>query len=84
MVEVRVCVGTSCHLNGSYNVVQDIQQMIEQYELHEKIDFEAIFCMKECQAKGVSIKVGEEAYRIEPDQVKSFFTDKVMSLIRQD
>lgn len=81
MVEVRVCVGTSCHLNGSYNVVQDIQQMIEQYELHEEIDFEAIFCMKECQAKGVSIKVGENAYRIEPDQVKGFFTDKVMSLI---
>ncbi len=78
MVEVRVCVGTSCHLNGSYNVVQDIQQLIEQHSLHEQLNFEAIFCMKQCQAKGVSIKVDDEEFRIEPSQVKEFFEEKIM------
>ena len=81
MVEVRVCVGTSCHLNGSYNVVQDLQQLIEQYSLHEQLNFEAIFCMKQCQAKGVSIKVDNEEFRIEPNQVKEFFVEKIMSRI---
>ncbi len=79
MVEVRVCVGTSCHLNGSYNVVQDIQQLIEQHSLHDKLNFEAIFCMKQCQAKGVSIKVDNEEFRIEPNQVKEFFLENIMS-----
>ena len=79
MVEVRVCVGTSCHLNGSYNVVQDIQQLIEQHSLHEQLNFEAIFCMKQCRAKGVSIKVDNDEFRIEPNQVKEFFEEKIMS-----
>ena len=79
MVEVRVCVGTSCHLNGSYNVVQDIQQLIEQHSLHEQLNFEAIFCMKQCQAKGVSIKVDNKEFRIEPNQVKDFFVENIMT-----
>ena len=29
MIEVNVCIGTACHLRGSYNVVQTFQQMIE-------------------------------------------------------
>jgi NADH:ubiquinone oxidoreductase subunit E len=82
MIEVRVCVGTCCHLSGSYNVIQDFQQLIEEYSLHEIVTLEAIFCMKQCGAKGVAIKVDEEVYRVESNQVKEFFHDKIMSKIK--
>jgi len=81
MVDIRVCVGTSCHLNGSYNVVQEIQQLIEEHSLHEEIEFEAVFCAKQCQATGVSIKVNDDSYRVEPTQVNEFFHEKIMSRI---
>lgn len=81
MVEVKVCIGTSCHLNGSYNVVQGIQQLVEEYSLHDKIDLEAYFCMKQCQNKGVSITVNEEKFRVEPEQVNAFFLEHIKSKI---
>jgi len=53
MLELSVCIGSSCHLKGSYNIIQLFQQMMEEYALHDKIDFKANFCMKECQGGGV-------------------------------
>jgi NADH:ubiquinone oxidoreductase subunit E len=81
MVEIRVCIGTSCHLNGSYNVVQGLQQMIEENSLHEKINLEALFCMKQCNKKGVSIKVDSDSYRVLPENVKEFILEHIMNRI---
>ncbi len=79
MVELGVCIGTSCHLNGSYNVVQTFQQLIEEYALHDKIEFKAYFCMKECKSNGVSVSVGEENYRIEPENAGDFFRNTILA-----
>ncbi len=78
MVTVNVCIGTSCHLNGSYNVVQTFQQQIEEYNLHEKVELNAYFCMKECQNKGVSVSVDNENYRVEPENAMTFFNETVL------
>lgn len=82
MVEVNVCIGTSCHLNGSYNVVQTIQQLIEEYSLHDKINIEAFFCMKQCQRNGVSISVDGVNYRIEPENTRTFFLENIKSKVK--
>jgi len=82
MVEINVCIGTSCHLNGSYNIVQTFQQLIEEYSLHDKIDFKANFCMKQCQNKGVSVTIDGEAYRIGPEDVRELFQCTVLSKLK--
>lgn len=81
MVEINVCIGTSCHLNGSYNVVQSFQQLIEEYAIHEKVALNAYFCMKECNNKGVSVNIDGEVFRIEPDKAKELFQNNVLSKV---
>ncbi len=78
MVELNVCVGTSCHLNGSYNVVQTFEQLIEEYSLHDEIEFRANFCMKQCQNQGVSVAVDGEDYRVEPEKAGEFFENIIL------
>ena len=34
-MKITVCIGSSCHLKGSYNVIQAFQQMIEEGRLVE-------------------------------------------------
>lgn len=82
MVEIGVCVGTSCHLNGSYNVVQTFRQFIEEYGLHEKVEVKACFCLKQCQNKGVSVTVDKTAYRIEPENAGAFFEETIRKHIK--
>lgn len=82
MVAINVCIGTSCHLNGSYNVVQTFQQLIEEFELHEKIEFNAYFCMKQCNNKGVSVTVDEEVFRLEPENAREFFQTTILGKVK--
>lgn len=76
MAEINVCIGTSCHLNGSYNVVQTFQQLIEEYNLHDEIEMNAFFCMKQCNNKGVSVSIDGENFRIESDNAVDFFKSR--------
>ena len=38
MTTIKICVGTSCHLKGSYNIVTTFQQLIEENRLHGQVD----------------------------------------------
>lgn len=80
---MNVCVGSSCHLKGSYNVIQTFQQMIEAKELYDKVEMKAQFCMKQCQT-GVSVAIGDKFYSVSPETAKSFFESTVISQIKKD
>lgn len=80
MVELSVCIGSSCHLKGSYNIIQLFQQMIEENRLHDKVDFKANFCMRECQGTGVAVSVNGTAYHIQQETAREFFKDTIMPL----
>lgn len=81
MVDLQVCIGSSCHLKGSYNIIQTFQQLIEQEGLHDKVEMKAQFCMKQCQ-NGVSVAIGDEKYSVSPETAKSFFDTTVVPLTK--
>lgn len=81
MIELSVCIGSSCHLKGSYNVIQVFQQMIEDNSLHDKLDFKATFCMKQCQNKGVAVSVNGKNYDLTPETAREFFTTILMPMV---
>ncbi len=82
MVDLNVCIGSSCHLKGSYNVIQTFQQLIEERKLHELVDMKAQFCMKQCN-KGVAVAIGLEVFSVTPEHAASFFDAVVMPRIQQ-
>ncbi len=81
MTEIRVCIGSSCHLKGSYNIIQTFQQMIEEYHLHDKIVFQTGFCMRQCGHAGVTVTLNGVKHRLSPDQARSFFLENVLPLL---
>ena len=78
MLELNVCIGSSCHLKGAYNVIQVFQQLLESNNLHDQVEMKAQFCMKQCQ-KGVSVSIGEDIYSVAPENAKSFFETTILS-----
>jgi NADH:ubiquinone oxidoreductase subunit E len=82
MVEVCVCIGTSCHLKGSYNVMQTFQQIIEEKSLHDEILLKSTFCMKACAQKGVAVSVNGCTCNVAAEAAGEFFEVKVMPLVR--
>lgn len=43
MVVVKVCVGSSCHLKGSYQVIKTFERLMKQNELEKLYQFEGVF-----------------------------------------
>lgn len=55
---ISVCVGSSCHMRGSYHVIEAFKQVIEEYQLAEQVELQANFCVGECQ-RPVSVRIND-------------------------
>lgn len=58
MLQIYICVGSSCHMKGSYYIINTFQELIKQNALEGKVDIKASFCLGNC-TRGVSVKVGD-------------------------
>jgi NADH:ubiquinone oxidoreductase subunit E len=77
MLEVCVCVGSSCHIKGSYNVIQTFQQLIEEKSLHGKINFRSSFCQRQCRYPGVGVSVNGVTHHVDCEKAAEFFLAEV-------
>lgn len=59
MIRVSICVGSSCHLKGSYQIIKIFEELIREKKLEDKIELKASFCLGRC-TNGVSVNVGDE------------------------
>jgi NADH:ubiquinone oxidoreductase subunit E len=59
MLNVHICVGSSCHLKGSYQIINTFQKLITQEGLEDKVEIKASFCLGHC-TKGVSVMVDDD------------------------
>ncbi|MDD4121210.1 MAG: (2Fe-2S) ferredoxin domain-containing protein, partial [Clostridia bacterium] len=45
MVKVTVCIGSSCHMKGSRQIIEELQYLIRVDNLDENIELAGAFCM---------------------------------------
>lgn len=76
-MKVVVCIGSSCHLKGSREVVEKLQNLINDNNLKDKVTLSGKFCMGNCQ-NGVSVTVDGELFSVSPDNVEEFFKTNVL------
>ena len=74
---ITICIGSSCHLKGSRNVIQGLQKKIQENNLGSQIELNGSFCTGECE-KGVCVKIDEELFSVSPETLDTFFTDEVL------
>lgn len=82
MTEVKVCVGSSCHMKGSYQVITTFKRMIEANALGDKIALKASFCMGRCMS-GISVTVDDEAVEnVGFSNASEIFTEKILPKVK--
>lgn len=76
-MKITVCIGSSCHIKGSRQVVEGLQYLIKQNDLGDKVELAGTFCMGKCQ-QGVCVTVDGEFYSVSPETVDEFFNENVL------
>lgn len=79
MIFVQICVGSSCYLKGSQEIVEMFQQAVEQYGLEDRVVLSGSFCMGKCNREGVSIQVDDEIHTgVTPGNFREFFQTNIL------
>ena len=80
-MKVTVCIGSSCHIKGSRQVVEQLQYLIGENKLGDKVELGGTFCMGKCQ-QGVCVTVDDNFYSVTPDSVNEFFNENVLEKVK--
>ena len=80
MLKITVCIGSSCHIKGSRQVVEQLQYLISENELNEKVELGGTFCMGKCQ-QGVCVTVNDTLHSVTPETVGEFFAKEVLAKV---
>ena len=80
-MRITVCIGSSCHVKGSRQVVRTLQQLIADNKLEDKVQLGGTFCLSNCQ-KGVCVSIetltSEEFFSVSPETAEEFFRNNVL------
>ncbi len=79
-MKITVCIGSSCHVKGSRQVVRTLQQLIAENKLEDKVELGGTFCLSNCQ-KGVCVTVDGELHSVTPESVNEFFAENVLGKV---
>jgi NADH:ubiquinone oxidoreductase subunit E len=77
-MELKVCVGSACHLKGSSEVVQTFQTLIQQYKLGPKLQLKGSFCMGHCEEAAISVEFNKKVFSTTPEGAQEFFNSTVL------
>ncbi len=79
-MKITVCIGSSCHIKGSRQVVEELQYLIKENDLGDKVELGGTFCMGKCQ-QGVCVTVEDAFHSVTPETVKEFFEKEVLAKV---
>ncbi len=81
MTTVSICIGSACHLKGSYKVINKLQTILEERNLEDKVEVKAAFCIGEC-TEAVAVKINDEIFSVKDDAVEEFFEIHLLGRIK--
>lgn len=80
-MKITICIGSSCHLKGSRQIVEELQRLVADNDLKNKIELAGKFCMGNCQ-NGVCVTIDEENFSLTPEGTKGFFENEVLPRLK--
>ena len=82
---IQVCVGSSCHLKGSPEIVELLQKAVSDYHLEDEVTLAGSFCIGKCNRIGVTIQIDDDIHTgVTKECFKEFFEENVLKKIQSE
>ncbi len=80
---IQICVGSSCHIKGSPEIVELLQKAVAEHHLESEVTLAGSFCIGKCNRIGVTVQVDDEVHTgITPEGFNAFFQEHVLSKLK--
>ena len=77
-MKVVVCIGSSCHVKGSRFVVEELEKLINENNVADKVELSGTFCIGKCE-EGVCVTVDGKFFSVTPETTKDFFKENILN-----
>ena len=85
MLFVQVCVGSSCHLKGSADIVELFEVAIKEHRIEDEVVLSGSFCIGKCNRVGVSIQVNDDVHvGVTRENFREFFKTNILDVIENE
>ena len=85
MLIVQVCVGSSCHLKGSYDIVELLQKAVDEYNIDDEVVLSGSFCIGKCNRIGVTVQVNDDIHvGVTKENFEEFFKKNILDVIENE
>lgn len=81
MTDLKICVGSACHLKDSYDVINIFKYCVNSRDVMDKVEIKAAFCLGHC-TEAVSVCFGDKIYSVNSNTAENFFDEIVMKNLR--
>ena len=81
---IQICVGSSCHIKGSPEIVELLQNAVAEHHLENEVTLAGSFCIGKCNRIGVTVQVDDEVYvGVTKEGFNEFFQEHVLAKLKQ-
>ena len=82
---IQICVGSSCHLKGSAEIVQLIEKAVEENHLENEIALAGSFCIGKCNREGVTVQVDDKVHvGVTKENFREFFKENILKVLENE
>ena len=83
MLIVQICVGSSCHLKGSQDIVEMLQSAVEEHHIEDDVVLTGSFCIGKCNRFGVTVQINDDVHvGITRENFNEFFKTHILAPIK--
>ncbi len=85
MLFVQICVGSSCHLKGSAEIVELFERAVEAYHLEHDVVLSGSFCIGKCNRIGVTVQINDDVHvGVTRENFREFFQKNILDVIEKE
>ena len=85
MIFVQVCVGSSCHIKGSQDIVELFEAAIAEHHIEDEIVLSGSFCTGKCNRVGVTVQVDDDVHvGVTKENFREFFKKNILDVIENE
>ena len=82
---IKICVGSSCHLKGSHEIVELLQRTVAEHHLEDAVTLAGSFCIGKCNREGITVQIDDEVYAgISRENFKEFINEKILAVVGKE
>lgn len=83
MLIIQICVGSSCYLKGSQEIVEMLQTAIAEHGIEDDVVLTGSLCIGRCNRHGVTIQINDDIHTgITKENFKEFFKEYILNAVK--